>query len=81
MSKISYVSGHLHRISDQLAAAEKKEYQDTSVSGTEPERIIPEPERSACLHFRHRPDVRQDGQKETITVRRREPWKRSLIFF
>ena len=43
MSKMSYVSGQLHRISDQLAAVEKKEFQETpDPNGSE--RIIPEPE-------------------------------------
>ena len=62
MSKISYVSGHLHRISDQLAAAEKKEYQNAPVPETETERIIPEPE----PHIRARYDEMMRLRRDMI---------------
>ena len=59
MSKMSYVSGQLHRISDQLAAAEKKEFQETpDNSGSE--RFIPEPEPHIRARFDEMMRLRRD---------------------
>ena len=59
MSKMSYVSGQLHRISDQLAAAEKKEFQETP-DNSGAERIIPEPEPHIRARFDEMMRLRRD---------------------
>lgn len=60
MPKISYVSGQLHRISDQLAAAEKKQFQVKQETEDEPEQIVPELEPYIRARFDEMMRLRRD---------------------